>query len=77
MPWVSYKVVLYWVVKVLVSVGLNGLATWSITGSEEFRLLVESTVLEEQVVEQLVQTAQVRDRPVPFLDLLKMDVSIE
>ncbi len=38
---------------------------------------VESTVLEEQVVEQLLQTAQVRDRPVPFLDLLKMDVSIE
>lgn len=38
---------------------------------------VESTVLEEQVVEQLLQTAQVRERPVPFHDLLKMDVSIE
>lgn len=38
---------------------------------------VESTVLEEQVVEQLLQTAQVRERPVPFLDLIKMDVSIE
>lgn len=38
---------------------------------------VESTVLEEQVVEQLLQTAQVRDRSVPFLDLIKMDVSIE
>lgn len=38
---------------------------------------VESTVLEEQVVEQLLGTAQVRERPVPFSDLLKMDVSIE
>jgi trigger factor len=38
---------------------------------------VESTVLEDMVVEQLLGTAQVRDRPVPFPDLLKMDVSIE
>ena len=38
---------------------------------------VESTVLEEQVVEQLVETAQVADRPMPFAELLKMDVSIE
>ncbi|HEX7045524.1 MAG TPA: trigger factor [Burkholderiales bacterium] len=38
---------------------------------------VESTVLEEQVVEQMLETAQVRDRPVPFADLLQMDVSIE
>lgn len=38
---------------------------------------VESTVLEEQVVEQLLETAAVRDRPVPFPDLLKMDVSLE
>ncbi|HEY8553740.1 MAG TPA: trigger factor [Burkholderiales bacterium] len=38
---------------------------------------VESTVLEEQVVEQLLETAQVRDRPVPFADLLQIDVSIE
>lgn len=38
---------------------------------------VESTVLEEQVVEQLLETAQVQDRAVSFPDLLKMDVSIE
>lgn len=38
---------------------------------------VESTVLEDTVVEQLMNTAQVRDRPVSFADLLKMDVSIE
>lgn len=38
---------------------------------------VESTVLEEQVVEQLLGTAQVQDRPAPFAELLKMDVSIE
>lgn len=38
---------------------------------------VESTVLEDMVVEQLLGTAQVRDRATPFPELLKMDVSIE
>jgi trigger factor len=38
---------------------------------------VESTVLEDMVVEQLLNTAQVRDRSIPFPDLLKMDVTIE
>lgn len=38
---------------------------------------VESTVLEDMVVEQLIGTAQVRDRSMSFPDLLKMDVSIE
>lgn len=38
---------------------------------------VESTVLEEQVVEYLVGTAQVQDRPTPFSDLLKMDVPVD
>jgi trigger factor len=38
---------------------------------------VESTVLEDMVVEQLLNTAQVRDRATPFPELLKMDVSIE
>jgi trigger factor len=38
---------------------------------------VESTVLEDMVVEQLLGTAQVRDQAVAFPDLIKMDVSIE
>lgn len=38
---------------------------------------IESQVLEEQVVEQLLGTAQVRERPVSFPELLQMDVSIE
>jgi trigger factor len=38
---------------------------------------VQSMVLEEQVVEQLVETAQIRDRSMPFADLVKMDVSVE
>jgi len=38
---------------------------------------VESTVLEEQVVEHLLGTAQVRDRPTPFPELLKMDVPVD
>jgi trigger factor len=38
---------------------------------------VESTVIEEQVVEHLLGTAQLRDRPMPFAELLKMDVSVE
>lgn len=38
---------------------------------------VQSMVLEEQVVEQLVETAQIRDRALPFADLVKMDVSVE
>lgn len=38
---------------------------------------VESTVIEEMIVEQLLGTAQVQDRPVAFPDLLRMDVSIE
>ena len=38
---------------------------------------IESQVLEEQVVEQLLGTAQERERPVSFPDLLQMDVSIE
>lgn len=38
---------------------------------------VESTVMEERVVEELLTTAQVRDKPVGFQELLKMDVSID
>ena len=38
---------------------------------------VESAVLEEQVVEYLLGTAQIQDRPTPFPDLLKMDVSVD
>lgn len=38
---------------------------------------VESTVLEEQVVEYLLGTAQVQDRPTPFPDLLKMEVPVD
>lgn len=38
---------------------------------------VESMVLEEQVVEDLLATAQISDRPLPFGELVKMDVSVE
>jgi len=38
---------------------------------------VESAVLEEQVVEHLLETAQVQDRPTPFPELLKMEVSVD
>jgi trigger factor len=38
---------------------------------------VESAVLEEQVVEYLLTTAQVQDRPTPFPDLLKMEVPVD
>jgi trigger factor len=38
---------------------------------------IESSVLEEQVVEHLLSTAQIRDQSVPFAELVKMDVSVE
>lgn len=38
---------------------------------------IESTVMEERVVEELLTTAQVRERAVGFQELLKMDVSID
>ncbi|MBI3899377.1 MAG: trigger factor [Gammaproteobacteria bacterium] len=38
---------------------------------------VESTVLEERIVEELLGTSKVRDQTVPLTDLLAMDVSIE
>ena len=38
---------------------------------------VESTVLEERIVEELIGTANVQDRPMEFSELLKVDVSIE
>lgn len=38
---------------------------------------VESTVLEEQIVEELIGGAKVRDRSMEFSELLKMDVSID
>jgi trigger factor len=38
---------------------------------------VESSILEERVVEELLATASVRDRTVGFVDLMKMDVSVD
>lgn len=38
---------------------------------------IESTVMEERVVEELLATAQVRDAPAGFQELLTMDVSID
>lgn len=38
---------------------------------------IEASVLEEQVVEYLLGTAQLRDQSVPFAELVKMDVSVE